>query len=235
MADPCAEMVFHYKGTFADLAQTGINTTSTSPLAIVQGPSGQYRRFIIEQDFGIFGAYLYPHAITDLFHLSSDEIRHETPSIQTALGRNGRQLEEQILSAHDNNERVGILSAYLLKSLNKSETGMGSLHSCIKQFIHSREPIRINETAKKYCISARQLERKFKTITGFSPKTYSRITRFQHALNNYGSPIKSLTDLAYECGYYDQSHFIHDFKEFSGYEPGTYFAGKAEGIEYREN
>lgn len=45
---------------------------------------------------------------------------------------------------------------------------------------------------------------------------------------------KSLTDIAYDCGYYDQSHFINDFKEFSGYSPKVYFSGNAEGSEYLE-
>ena len=62
-------------------------------------------------------------------------------------------------------------------------------------------------------------------IFGFPPKLYSRITRFQAALGEYGSG-KSLTDIAYDCGYYDQSHFINDFREFSGYNPKVYFSGQ---------
>ena len=62
---------------------------------------------------------------------------------------------------------------------------------------------------------------------------YSRIIRFQAALKEYGSK-KTLTDIAQDCGYYDQSHFINDFREFTGYNPKVYFAGKAEGSEYLE-
>ncbi|WP_350340143.1 helix-turn-helix domain-containing protein [Paraflavitalea speifideaquila] len=67
-----------------------------------------------------------------------------------------------------------------------------------------------------------------------SPQSVFPHYPFQEALQQYGSTFKSLTDIAYECGYYDQSHFIHDFKEFSGYHPGQYFKGRPEGIEYKE-
>ncbi|HTD40430.1 MAG TPA: helix-turn-helix domain-containing protein, partial [Mucilaginibacter sp.] len=74
--------------------------------------------------------------------------------------------------------------------------------------------------------------RKFKIYSGFSPKMYLRLTRLQNALKQYGHD-KTLTQIAYECGYYDQSHFIHDVKAFTGYHPGFYFSGNAEGTEYR--
>ncbi|HEX2898290.1 MAG TPA: helix-turn-helix domain-containing protein [Bacteroidia bacterium] len=83
-------------------------------------------------------------------------------------------------------------------------------------------------------ISMRQLERTFKDHAGFSPKTYARILRFQSTTKEYGNTHKTLTDIALDCGYYDQAHFIHDFRQFSGYAPGDYFFGKPEGIEYRE-
>ena len=83
-------------------------------------------------------------------------------------------------------------------------------------------------------ISQRQLERTFKEYAGFSPKTFARILRFQSATNHYGTTKKTLTEIALDCGYYDQSHFIHDFSQFSGYTPSEYFLGVPEGIEYRE-
>ncbi|TXJ23716.1 MAG: AraC family transcriptional regulator [Chitinophagaceae bacterium] len=85
-----------------------------------------------------------------------------------------------------------------------------------------------------YYLSTRQFERNFKEFAGFSPKLYSRIIRFQSAIEQYGQTGKSLTEIAYDCGYYDQSHFIHDFKEFSGLHPRHYFGGKAEGTSWKD-
>ncbi|MBL7727053.1 MAG: helix-turn-helix domain-containing protein, partial [Dinghuibacter sp.] len=54
------------------------------------------------------------------------------------------------------------------------------------------------------------------------------------AMQRYGNRALRLTDIAYECGYFDQSHFIHDFKQFSGYTPAVFFKGGAEGTEWRD-
>ena len=58
---------------------------------------------------------------------------------------------------------------------------------------------------------------------GANPKDYLRIVRFQKALHCLQmQPHGSLAQLAYECGYYDQPHFIKEFKQFSGYTPTEY-------------
>jgi transcriptional regulator GlxA family with amidase domain len=95
--------------------------------------------------------------------------------------------------------------------------------------------VNIFNFADNYCLSLRQFQRRFKELSGFPPKLYARIIRFGAAMQRYGNNFRSLTDIAYECGYYDQSHFIHDFKEFSGYHPKQYFSGRTEGIEWRES
>jgi AraC-like DNA-binding protein len=235
MADACAEMVFHYKARWDGICESNKKVPGKDTLAVLQSPTATYKRFVTHGDFGIFGAYLYPYAIPELFKLSSLELQNEMPSITDCLGNEGNGLQERILAARNNHERVSILSAYLIKRCRANAQPESSIQACIKHIIHSRVQLPIEQTAALFCISARQLERKFKTITGFAPKSFASISRFQHALHSYGSSYKNLTDIAYECGYFDQSHFIHDFKKFSGYEPGSYFSGKAEGIEYRES
>ena len=102
----------------------------------------------------------------------------------------------------------------------------------VRYAIYDGTGTNVNELASKFSLSTRQFDRKFKIYSGFSPKMYLRLTRLQNALKQYGCD-KSLTRIAYECGYYDQSHFIHDVKAFTGYHPGFYFSGNAEGTEYR--
>jgi AraC-like DNA-binding protein len=235
MADACAEMVFHYKGKWQGIDRNDVVISGTDAITTVQSPSDSYRRFITCEDFAIFGAYLYPYAIHDLFRLSALELRGEMPSVDIALGPEGRQLEENILFASDNMERAKHLSTFLLNKVVSAKMIAPDIESCIRYMIHTRDEFRISRTAEHFCVTQRQLERKFNALTGFSPKSFARISRFQHALRKYGQEYNSLTDIAYECGYYDQSHFIHDFRKFSGYEPRAYFQGKTEGIEYRES
>lgn len=75
------------------------------------------------------------------------------------------------------------------------------------------------------CLSHKQFNRIFTEYVGSTPKEFQRIIRFQRALfilqNN---PAMSLTQLAYDAGYYDQPHLIKDFKQFSGYTPGEFLS-----------
>lgn len=78
----------------------------------------------------------------------------------------------------------------------------------------------VTELTEQYKISERQFQRRFKNQVGITHKKFQRIIRFEKALDiltqsNYGQ----LTQVAYETGYVDQSHFIKDFTEFSGMSP----------------
>ncbi|WP_317162601.1 helix-turn-helix domain-containing protein [Myroides albus] len=80
-------------------------------------------------------------------------------------------------------------------------------------------------------ISERTLERLVKQYVGMSPKVYSRIIRFQANLNLLReSSFKSLTELTYESGYFDQSHYIREFKTFTGSTPKQYLLDTQEQL-----
>lgn len=228
-ADGCTELVFHYRGVYDLLIDDGIREKTFA--AGIHAQTRTFSRCIIDEDFGIFGCYLYPFAIPKLFSLPSTDFTDQMVDFASVLGAEGRELEDRMLTASDVSERVAILSAFLEKRLTVDTGEEPRVFSSIAHIIQTRGLVNVTDISSRYFFSHRQFERKFKEFAGFSPKLYSRIIRFQTALKEYGS-AKSLTDIAYDCGYYDQSHFISDFKEFSGYNPKVYFSGNAEGSEY---
>lgn len=230
MADGCAEILFHYQGTFQEITATGRQATFR---AGVHAQSDAYRRFIIYEGFGIFGAYLYPFALKSFFDTPAGALSNLMPDLSVLIGKQAGELEDRIMSAANNEARVSILSDFLEKRLSSSQTADIQMADALHQILRNNGEIRIKAMSDYYGISIRQFQRRFKEIAGFSPKTYARITRFGHAMNHYGGTYRSLTDLAYACGYYDQSHFIQEFRQFSGYTPSSFFSGKAEGIEWR--
>jgi AraC-like DNA-binding protein len=229
-ADGCTEMVFHYRGVYDQLID---GERLGSFAAGIQAQTRKYSRFIVNKDWGIFGCYLYPYALPKLFSLPASDFTDQFAEFNSVLGREGRELEERMLTALDNGQRVAILTDFLEKKLCDVRTDEPLVFASISHIIETRGLINVRDLAREYFLSDRQFERKFKEFSGFSPKTYSRIIRFQAALKEYGSN-KSLTDIAYDCGYYDQSHFINDFREFTGYNPKVYFSGQAEGSDYLE-
>ena len=81
----------------------------------------------------------------------------------------------------------------------------------------------IDRLAQTACLEYKQFKRIFADYVGANPKDYLRVIRFQKALHTLQiQPNISFTQLSYECGYYDQAHFIKEFKQFSGYTPTEY-------------
>jgi AraC-like DNA-binding protein len=229
-ADGCTELVFHYRGVYDLLVN---DKREKSFAAGIHAQTRTFSRSIINEDFGIFGCYIYPYAIPRLFSLPSTDLTDQMVDFGSVIGAEGRELEERMLTAPSIEKCVEILTAFLEKRLATNPRGEPRVFSSIAHIIQTRGLTNVNDISSRYFFSHRQFERKFKELSGFSPKMYSRIIRFQAALKEYGSN-KSLTDIAHDCGYYDQSHFINDFKEFSGYNPKVYFSGNAEGSEYLE-
>lgn len=233
MADGCAELLFHYHNRFDELYADGSEAPSfTSGL---HGPARKYSRFRVQKGFGIFGAYLYPFALQALLGIPATEFSNRLVSLNELPGNEGRELEERIMLAADNEQRVRILSAFLEKKVRAAQQELPFVAAAIRHIIHGGGAgIPIEKLASEYCLSLRQFERNFKQQAGFSPRLFARIIRFQSALAGRDTlPGKNLAQIALDCGYYDQSHFIHDFKEFSGHDPRHYFYGEAEGTEWR--
>ena len=229
IADGCAEMVFHYQTNFDEIS--GDNRQETS-LSGMQFQTTHYRRFVAKASFGIFGAYIYPFAVPYFFKVPASETSNLALDYDTFLGYCGQELEERIMLAADNNERAKILDLFLRNRLGNTPLKDDRIITSIRRLIHSNINPTVSQLADTYNLSVRQFDRKFKEYAGFSPKTYLRLVRLHKATQQYGTN-KPLTQIAYECGYYDQSHFIHDLKAFTGYHPSFYFSGNAEGTEYR--
>jgi AraC-like DNA-binding protein len=80
----------------------------------------------------------------------------------------------------------------------------------------------IENVASRYGITSRYLQKLFLQYTGLTPKLYTKIHRFQSSLALVAQKEAPLTSIAYDCGYFDQSHFIRDFKAFTGTTPSDY-------------
>jgi AraC-like DNA-binding protein len=230
MADGCAELIFHYTGIFDELlSNSTIEKSFSSGLA---GPSQVFRRFHIEENFGIFGVYLYPFAVSQFFSIQGSDAKNQMLDLKSLLGVEAVELEEKMMLAINNMVRVKIMTEFLERKLIRAKKQPPGVFEAIKHIIQTKGITRIEELAKQTFRSTRQFERNFKQFAGFNPKLFSRIIRFQTALGEYSNKGKSLTEIAYACGYYDQSHFIQDFKEFSGHNPKEYFSGKTEATEW---
>lgn len=231
MADGCAELVFHYQGTFDELFPDRVEQSFDAGLA---GQSTRFRRFQIEKNFGIFGVYFFPYAIPELFSIGGGEIVNQMLDLKTVLGKQGEELHERMALSTDNTERLKVVSTFLEAKIRRSVRGSNPMHHAIRHLVNTNGQGSVSKLAEDTFQSTRQFQRNFKHLSGFTPKTFLRIIRFQHAIGQYHQKEKSLSTIALDCGYYDQSHFIQDFRSFSGLTPRQYFSGETEATQWRD-
>ncbi|HKX82802.1 MAG TPA: helix-turn-helix transcriptional regulator [Pyrinomonadaceae bacterium] len=230
MADGCVEIVFHYKTQFDEIGDAG--RIETSPIATINAQSTRFRRYSARASFGIFGAYLYPFAIPRLFSFPASDFTNIAPDLESVFGMDGKRLEELVCSAAGHEQRVKVVSEFLQQKLDAAKRELPLVYRAVHSILDADGNVNISAMARYHALSTRQFERKFKELAGLPPKLYSRIVRFQAATRYKFDGERDLTEIAYACGYYDQSHFINDFREFSGYTPKEYFWNQAEGTQY---
>jgi AraC-like DNA-binding protein len=130
---------------------------------------------------------------------------------------------ERVLEARTPQQRLDVIEAALVAMVAR---GRG-LHPAIRYAVRVLEPgtatLPVADLVDRVGLSHRRFLDLFAAQVGLTPKRFARVRRFQHALRRLraGGPVH-WADVALSCGYYDQAHFIHEFKEFSGVNPTTY-------------
>ncbi|WP_430410399.1 AraC family transcriptional regulator [Kordia sp.] len=138
-----------------------------------------------------------------------------------------QELEQKIIQATNVEERIEIIEKFLLEKLNEKSTVENIVKTTVDALLLTNGNAPIKTILKNDLSKRRQLERKFAKQIGISPKQLGKLIRLQTALkmilNKEG---ESLTNIAYESEYYDQAHFIKDFKEFTGTNPKEFLGNE---------
>lgn len=218
----CPELIFHIKGRFTELAGGKKQPSFTAGL---HAQSMQTRRFHIAGEFGIFGVFLYPHAVPILFGLPSDEATGHLLDLDLIASGPGKALEEAVSGACGTEQRIRLLEDFVE---NRAHGALNlPLFQCIQEIIKKRGLVRITDLPNTACLSMRQFQRQFTRHAGLRPKLFSRLVRFEAVTESYGKTSAPLSEIAQNCGYYDQSHFAGEFRELSGISPKDYFSGQS--------
>lgn len=216
------ELLFHYKGTFDELLDN--NQVQSSFTSGIHGQTNRYRQFTVSENFGMIGIRLYPYALKTLFDIPAIEFTNQLPDLFSILNPADFSISQHVYEAKNNDERIRIISEFLERKIKVF--ARPEIVFAVEKIMQSNGGIRIKNLANECCASQRQFERNFKELTGFTAKTFSRIIRFNSLLKRSDFKEQSLTEIALNFGYYDQSHFIQDFKDFSGINPRAYFSEK---------
>ncbi len=156
--------------------------------------------------------------------LPVDELRNRHVSLEILWGRVGADLRERLLDTSSVEGRLDVLEDMLLEHVKDPMSLDPAVTYALEAF--STMPLRpVTAVTEQLGLSPRRFIDLFTTAVGLTPKRFCRIRRFQYVVQCLQAHRHvDLADVALACGYYDQSHFNHDFRTFAGVTPTTYLA-----------
>lgn len=220
--DGTMKLIFHYGDLYWHHPKSG--SKFLQPRCFLIGQLTQ--PYVVEPDgdTGTFVVRFHPNGFLPFTTIPLKEMENQPIALNKLFGEDGIKLEQKILHAASTQIRIDIIEKFLLERLINSKTIDHIVQSTVDTILASRGQITVTELSKINHIHRRQLVRKFSSTIGLSPKQLSKTIRLQNTLKALLNHKKSkLTDLAYDNEYYDQSHFIKDFKEFTGLSPKEFF------------
>ena len=206
---------FQYKGSLAVIQE---NQTSTLHTAGITGIVDSYKIFKNSPKIGtvlvffteIGLAHFTKHPANELFNLSIGlEYIFEKSLVD--------EIQERLALAQTDTQRIQIVEQFFLSQLQRIRTDQ-LIMEAVRLIYQSQGSIRVKELNERLNISASPFEKRFRKLVGTSPKKFASIVRFNVVLDALGEK-KSLSEICYENNFFDQAHFIKDFKQFTGETP----------------
>lgn len=168
------------------------------------------------------GVRFLPIAFPLLFNLKASELTEQTESLSSILPDFFRYFKSRFYTEQPLTEQISLLNRYFMNILNRKKD-IVDCRMCETTYHILTDPTQKLQTLHKD-ISERQLRRLFDFYIGDSPKSFAKVMRFQHFLHSRTNSNAHITPQTfYDFGYYDQSHFIKDFKTLYGLTPSEVY------------
>lgn len=187
------------------------------PVAFVYGQSSAPFVNYIHGNASVFGAFFKPHALKQMFKVDAHEIADGYIDLNELAGR---RINEELVNLKTAEEVYHCLCVFFTEVLTQYGKGDELIKHSIERIQEQVDHVESHRLYKDYHISHRQFQRRFRDHAGISLSTYIRVLKFQRSLQLlYSKGFHRLAEVAYHVGYADQSHFIRDFKSFTGHTP----------------
>jgi len=214
------ELMFHYRQPFFVSRQ---GAESEQPRSFISGVSSSFCDVVARGGSGVIAVTFHPFGACNFFGFSLAQIENGPIDLRDIDCGNIRRLEEQVYEMDTTAQRISAIERFLMARLAPVDRDDESfLRRSVGVIDRCCGRISTRELCNALSLSEKSLERKFCRLVGKSPKQFSKIVRFQNVLRSLGARNGSLSAIALENGYFDQAHFIRDFKSLSGFTPGEF-------------
>jgi methylphosphotriester-DNA--protein-cysteine methyltransferase len=227
LPDGRVEIVFNLAEPFRRYRSR--DPVESQPRTIV---AGQMLSFSIVEPTGrvqLFGIRLRTGGACAIFAPPLAELTDRIMPLADLWHTGVRELEERVHEAASLAERARVAEDALTESLLQPDRVDALVEEAVRRILRRGGGLSTGALLRGMSIGERQLERRFREKVGLGPKQLARIIRFRKVLTEHeGGCLDGWSALAHDCGYYDQSHLIRDFKEFSGQSPTSYFRDESD-------
>ena len=219
LPDTSIVLAFRLKGNIIDKSQA---ETRNLPQSVITGLRKSPRLLSYAESTACLLVIFKEGGAAAIFKEPLHELFSKSMSLNEIVPASQLELvEEQLIEANDNKQRVAIVERFLLSRLDELRADRMVAHAIQKIKLASGN-IKVKELASDMAISLDPFEKRFRKVTGISPKQFADTVRFRNLISQF-SATESLTELALTAGYFDQAHFIKDFRTFTGMSPQQFF------------
>jgi len=177
----------------------------------------------IPDDFTLIAYFLYPNSLSSLFSIDARELTDGCIELTFLKQAKRYNLQEQLLNTPVLNFRLDLLNNFIKKLADNAISIDSKIEFATKRIHKSKGQISLQNIQNELGITERTLQRIFDTHVGISPKMYAKVCQFHTASEQMNRhQFLKQSDIAYENGYADQSHFTRVFKEFTNITPSEY-------------
>jgi AraC-like DNA-binding protein len=183
--------------------------------------------FVIDtqQQERVVGIQFAPGGAFPFFRMPASAAEDISINLEDLWPRRTGEIREQLLASSSVEAMLVKLEYCLLEQVVRPLELHPAVTYALKQFRQSAHAARVAAVTNRIGLSSRRFIELFRRQVGLPPKVFCRVCRFQHVLRSvHGEKDIEWAQIALECGYYDQPHFIHDFQSFSGLTPTAYLA-----------
>lgn len=216
----CPQLIFHKKSA---LYIPELNTKQDR--LTISGQVNFSSHISAEDSVEMIVVVFHPYAMSAFLNIPISVFYNQEVSGYGLENKKLNCLATRIFDCDDNDLCISLIEQWLFSQLRtnsttKREVDINRIAAVVHQ-MHSTPNTPISELASIACLSKKQFERIFLATVGMNPKEYARIVRFQKSLKLMQNQTENIsqTQIAYQCGYSDQSHFIREFRELSRYTP----------------
>lgn len=212
---------FQYRGKLAAIKEKGQLDLSS---AGISGIFDSYKVFQNAANTGTLLVYFTEMGLASFTSCPANELFNQSISLEDIFRREKIvETEERLGLAQTDKERISLIEQFLLSQLREIQADK-LVTEAVKLIYQSKGSIRIAELGKQLATSQSPLEKRFRSLVGTTPKKFASIVRFHTVLGDL-EQSKSLSDICYEHHFFDQAHFIKDFKHYTGNTPEQFKKG----------